>query len=130
MTGIYNCSKYIHNICMYLRTSTLMFFYPSLKESITQEELQPPLSSPTPSADSAMQGTSRSASPLPSTKKRRMDSAGEGDKALLESLKEIQDNARERRTKKEDMDLNFALEVAGRLRRLPPRQTSNSTAIV
>ena len=53
-----------------------------------------------------------------------MDSAGEGDKALLDSLKEIQDNARERRTKKEDMDLNFALEVAGRLRRLPPRQNA------
>ena len=79
--------------------------------------------------------TSRSASPVPpqtgmSTppvlpprrKKARMDV--EGDKALVESLREIQEASRQRRAQKEDMDTNFALEVAGRLKRLPLRQNA------
>ena len=53
-----------------------------------------------------------------------MESSIEEDKALLQSLKEIQETARERRAQKDDMDFNFALEVAGRLKRLPPRQNA------
>ena len=71
-------------------------------------------------------GTSRSVSPSPPVKKKaKIETAmGEGEKALLQSLKEIQETARGRRTQKEDMDANFALEVAGRLRRLPPKQNA------
>ena len=43
---------------------------------------------------------------------------------LIKSLQEMQESVRERRAQKEDMDLNFALEIAGRLRRLPPRQNA------
>ena len=61
-------------------------------------------------------------SPVP--KRKRIDSAGEVDKALLQSLKDIQESSRERQAQKENMDLNFGLEVAGRLRRLPPKQNA------
>ena len=58
-----------------------------------------------------------------------------GDKALVESLREIQEASRQRRAQKDDLDTNdtnytndldtnFALEVAGRLKRLPPRQNA------
>ena len=43
---------------------------------------------------------------------------------LVKSLQEIQERARERRAEKDDMDLNFALEIAGRLKRLNPRQNA------
>ena len=40
---------------------------------------------------------------------------------LIKSLEVIQANAHERRSQKEDMDYNFAMEIAGRLRRLSPQ---------
>ena len=57
-------------------------------------------------------------------KKKRVESSSanaEGDRGLLQSLKEIQESTRERRAQMDDMDFNFALEVAGRLRRLSPK---------
>ena len=54
-----------------------------------------------------------------------MDTSFEADRALVQSLKELQESSRERRTaQKADMDINFALEVAGRLKRLPPRKNA------
>ena len=58
-------------------------------------------------------------------KRKLVDSASrQVDKALLQSLQYIQESAHECQARKEDMDLNFALEVAGWLRRLPPRQNA------
>ena len=80
----------------------------------------------TPIDDSSILDTpssepSRTNSPVPPRRKKaKVDTAIEGDKFLVQSLKEIQETARERRAQKEDMGTNFALEVAGRLKRLPP----------
>ena len=95
--------------------------------SSSQEEST---TSPEEFNDSTTLGTSSSEpsginSPLPPRRKKaKVDMAIEGDKLLLKSLKEIQEAARERQAQKDDMDMNFALEVAGRLRRLPPRQNA------
>ena len=50
--------------------------------------------------------------------------AGIYRRAFFQTLKELQESARERRGQKEDMDFNFALEVAGRLKRMTPRQNA------
>ena len=61
----------------------------------------------------------------PQRKKAKVDAEAEVDKMLIKSLQEIQDKACERRSQKDDnMDLNFALEIAGRLRRLSPQQNA------
>ena len=54
----------------------------------------------------------------PIIEKAKVDN--ECDKIIIQSLREIQEIAQQRRTQKEDMDANFCLEVAGRLKRLEP----------
>ena len=84
----------------------------------------------TPTDDSSILETpssepSRTNSPVPPRRKKaKVDMVIEEDKFLVKSLKEIQETACERRAQKEDMDTNFALEVAGRLKRLSPRQNA------
>ena len=43
---------------------------------------------------------------------------------IIQSLRDIQETAQQRRTQKEDMDANFCLEIAGRLKRLEPRKNA------
>ena len=74
----------------------------------------------TPSSEPSMTN-----SPVPPRRKKaKVDTAIEEDKFLVKSLQEIQETAREHRAQKEDTHTNFALEVAGRLKRLPPRQNA------
>ena len=107
----------------------------SLEDPTTADLTSPITSPPDEPEPSETPGTSRSATPVlpqegmsaptvlcPRRKKAKMGM--EGDKALVESLREIQEASRQRRAQKEDMDTNFALEVAGRLKRLPPRQNA------
>ena len=62
-------------------------------------------------------------SAVPPKRKKAIVDEALGDNMLVKSLQEIQERARERRAE-EDMDLNFALEIAGRLKRLNPRQNA------
>ena len=59
----------------------------------------------------------------PQSKKpcRRMD---ECDKLLVQSLKDIQERSHQRQAQRDDMDTNFCLEVAGRLKRLAPKENA------
>ncbi|KAL5460196.1 hypothetical protein EMCRGX_G033624 [Ephydatia muelleri] len=52
---------------------------------------------------------------------RRVD---ECDKLLVQSLKEISDRAMQRQVQKDDMDASFCQEVAGRLKRLSPKDNA------
>ena len=78
------------------------------------------------SSEPILTPASRSSSPPParSQKRKRAENAEDGDKALIQSLNRIQESARERRQQKEDLDINFGLEAAGRLKRLTPRQNA------
>ena len=42
----------------------------------------------------------------------------------MQTLQELKERGRERQSQKEDMDVNFGLEVAGRLKRLKNRQNA------
>ena len=52
---------------------------------------------------------------------RRID---ECDKILVQSLKDIHERSLQRSIQKEDLDTNFCLEVAGRLKRLSPKDNA------
>ena len=124
MTGriIISVANYVFVIPSYSYIKSLIFLSLSLEDSIIQEEQPLSLSISNTSADTAP-SMSKSISPV--RKRKRVDSAsGEVDRALLQSLKDIQESMHQRRVQKEDMHLNFALEVAGRLRRLPPRKNA------
>ena len=48
----------------------------------------------------------------------------ECDKLLVQSLKDIQERSHQRQAQRDDMDTNFCLEVAGRLKRLAPKENA------
>ena len=91
------------------------------------EDVQTPLSVPSSGSASTDNQRDPSLSPSPTpvrAPKRNRSDSWDGDRALIQSLKDLQDGARDRRRHKEDMDFNFALEVAGRLKRMTPRQNA------
>ncbi|KAL5510324.1 hypothetical protein EMCRGX_G005852 [Ephydatia muelleri] len=48
----------------------------------------------------------------------------ECDELLVQSLKDIQERSHQRQAQRDDMDTNFCLEVAGRLKRLAPKENA------
>lgn len=89
-----------------------------MSESVVKTSL------PSSSRSSSISHSSRSCSlsSASCSKKAKMDA--EGDRVLVESLREIQEPSQQRRALKEDIDANFGMEVAGRLKSLHPKQNA------
>ena len=112
-----------------------MLISPSLSSSSTSGESQPgpsrcssPSSLSSSSASGESQpGPSRCSSPssLQPQKRKGLETTGEAaDRVLIQSIQSLQECSRERQSHKEDIDVNFGLEVAGHMKRIIKRQNA------